>query len=307
MYLVSIANFVCGLNSLKEAVSFDFGQEVHRRTEDAPELVLKPDPRRGYWAAPNDIHRLYCSSTGTDRTHKLSMFVMGWNAGSDRKITANGNDNYWTTFDDGSTALVTEADLEVTDDMFRNNHMTVECRLHRDSVLVAKEEMNLEKSTAASRGNIRTDQQQTRRPRGRQDHERSFGGDGFREQMAERLIRERLMQQSAQQTQSTYLLVVADNVGTNSVTTYVNIVGEIPSEVEAKLRGYGGFRQLMDDNVSVKTSPVIVLNALGKSGYRVTGASSAGTLSFVWTMEKTKMKERSADSYGSASGEEEEF
>ena len=71
------------------------------------------------------------------------------------EITANDNDNYWTTFDDGSTALVTEADLEVTDDMFRNNHMTVECRLHRDSVLVAKEEMNLEKSTATSRGNVR--------------------------------------------------------------------------------------------------------------------------------------------------------
>ena len=40
------------------------------------------------------------------------------------------------------------------------------------------------------------------------------------------------------------MLVVADNVGTNSVTTYVNIVGEIPSEVERKLREYGGFRQV---------------------------------------------------------------
>ena len=63
--------------------------------------------------------------------------------------------------------------------------------------------------------------------------------------------------------------------------------------------------QLNDDNVRVKTSPVIVLNALGKSGYRVTGASSAGTLSFVWTMERTRMKERSAGDYDSNSGEEE--
>ena len=64
--------------------------------------------------------------------------------------------------------------------------------------------------------------------------------------------------------------------------------------------------QLNDDNVRVKTSPVIVLNALGKSGYRVTGASSAGTLSFVWTMERTRMKDmRSSDDYDSNSGEEE--
>ena len=64
--------------------------------------------------------------------------------------------------------------------------------------------------------------------------------------------------------------------------------------------------QLNNDNVRVKTSPVIVLNALGKSGYRVTGASSAGTLSFVWTMERTRMKGRSADDdYNSVSGEEE--
>ena len=64
--------------------------------------------------------------------------------------------------------------------------------------------------------------------------------------------------------------------------------------------------KLIDDNVRVKTSAVNVLNALGKSGYRVTGASSAGTLSFVWTMERTRMKGRSADDdYNSVSGEEE--
>ena len=38
--------------------------------------------------------------------------------------------------------------------------------------------------------------------------------------------------------------MVADNVGTNSVSTYVNIIGELPSEVEEKLRSYGGFRQV---------------------------------------------------------------
>ena len=67
--------------------------------------------------------------------------------GSDREITAGGDDTYWTTFDDGTTALVTETDLEVTEDMFRNNHMTVECRLHGEGNLVLlKEEMNLERT-----------------------------------------------------------------------------------------------------------------------------------------------------------------
>ena len=65
--------------------------------------------------------------------------------------------------------------------------------------------------------------------------------------------------------------------------------------------------QPVDDKVRVKTSPVNVLNALGKSGFRVSGASSAGSFSFVWTMERAKMRERSADDYGSASGGEEEF
>ena len=40
------------------------------------------------------------------------------------------------------------------------------------------------------------------------------------------------------------MLVVADNVGTNSVSTYVNIVGELPSEIEEKLKTYGGFRKV---------------------------------------------------------------
>ena len=50
--------------------------------------------------------------------------------------------------------------------------------------------------------------------------------------------------------QATYLLVVADNVGTNSVSTYVNIVGELPSELEEKLRSYGGFRKVGSLNPS---------------------------------------------------------
>ena len=58
------------------------GRDSNRRAEEAPELVMKPDPRRGYWAAPGDTVRLSCSSTGSQRTHKLSMFVMGWNAGT---------------------------------------------------------------------------------------------------------------------------------------------------------------------------------------------------------------------------------
>ena len=42
---------------------------------------------------------------------------------------------------------MTEVDLDVAEDMFRNNHMTVECRLHgSDSALLGKEVMNLEKT-----------------------------------------------------------------------------------------------------------------------------------------------------------------
>ena len=37
--------------------------------------------------------------------------------------------------------------MDVAEDMFRNNHMTVECRLHgSDSALLGKEVMNLEKT-----------------------------------------------------------------------------------------------------------------------------------------------------------------
>ena len=75
--------------------------------------------------------------------------------GSDREITA-GSDTYWTTFDNGTTALVTEVDLDVADDMFRNNHMTVECRLQGgDSALLAKESMNLEKTNRGPLGSGR--------------------------------------------------------------------------------------------------------------------------------------------------------
>ena len=45
-----------------------------------PALVLRPDPRRGFWAAPGDSLRLACSSTGSRRSDRLSMFVMGWSA-----------------------------------------------------------------------------------------------------------------------------------------------------------------------------------------------------------------------------------
>ena len=48
---------------------------------------------------------------------------------------------------------------------------------------------------------------------------------------------------------------------------------------------------------------MLILWVLTNYYCRVTGASSAGTLSFVWTMEGTKI--RLADDYGSASGEEE--
>ena len=40
------------------------------------------------------------------------------------------------------------------------------------------------------------------------------------------------------------MLVVADNVGTNSVTTYVNIMGKLPFEVEKKLKSFSGFRKV---------------------------------------------------------------
>ena len=40
------------------------------------------------------------------------------------------------------------------------------------------------------------------------------------------------------------MLVVADNVGTNSVSTYVNIMGKLPFEVEKKLKSFSGFRKV---------------------------------------------------------------
>ena len=61
------------------------GQDSNRQTGDFPELVLKPDPIRGYWAAPGDSLRLSCSSRGSQRTHELSMFLVkdgfAWNEG----------------------------------------------------------------------------------------------------------------------------------------------------------------------------------------------------------------------------------
>ena len=45
---------------------------------------------------------------------------------------------------------------------------------------------------------------------------------------------------------ASYLLVVADNVGSNSVSTFVNIVGQLPSEIKDRLRGgdHGRFSQV---------------------------------------------------------------
>ena len=46
--------------------------------------------------------------------------------------------------------------MEVTEDMFRNNHMTVECRLTEGvSVLLAKKEMNLERTRRGPIGSTR--------------------------------------------------------------------------------------------------------------------------------------------------------
>ena len=46
--------------------------------------------------------------------------------------------------------------MDVAEDMFRNNHMTVECRLHGgDSALLAKESMNLEKTNRGPLGSGR--------------------------------------------------------------------------------------------------------------------------------------------------------
>merc|ERR1719245_1702219 len=79
-------------------------------------------------------------------------------------------------------------------------------------------------------------------------------------------------------SQAEYLVMVADNLGTDSSSSYVNLFGELPYEIENKL------------------------NQDGESGYRVIGASSAGggrdTGAYAWTMEKKSFAATAPDSNG---------
>jgi len=65
----------------------------------------------------------------------------------------------------------------------------------------------------------------------------------------------------------------------------INVVGELPIQVKAKLEGHRGkFEQKSDHHVVMKMAAVDVLNTLGALGYRVVGDSAPGG-KMVWTLE----------------------
>jgi len=285
------------------------------------QLLIKADPDRGRYASPGETITFSCVSKGADPAPKLSFVIEGKNVSSDIDGAHVREVDVAEALNDGSHGSSGSSEqgvaiigtlLEVSEDLFRNNYMTVECLAHYDSFLFAKKDMALERqgsshSRSATVSDRYSSSSDNRRNDGYGDSEtpRSMypersgrnGGTLFGDQDFSRSLMEaftdparhaRMMEAS----QAEYLLMVADNLGSdsNGDTAYVNLQGDLPYEIENKLKeGYGRFNQVSEDRVRIKMSPVRVLNVLGDSGYRVIGASSAGRDgAYAWTLEKTK-------------------
>ena len=119
------------------------------------QLLIKPDPDRGRFASPGETITFSCISKGADPAPKLSFVIEGKNVSSDidgaqvrevdvAEVLNNGGSSYGSG-EEGVAIIGTL--LEVSEDLFRNNYLTVECLAHYDSFLYAKKDMALEKQS----------------------------------------------------------------------------------------------------------------------------------------------------------------
>ena len=141
------------------------------------QLLIKPDPDRGRFASPGETITFSCISKGADPAPKLSFVIEGKNMSSGDIAGANVREvdvaealnggSYGSSSGSGEEGVaIIGTLLEVDEDLFRNNYMTVECLAHYDSFLFAKEDMSLERqspSYSSQRGSSATVSDSNRR------------------------------------------------------------------------------------------------------------------------------------------------
>ena len=140
------------------------------------QLLIKPDPDRGRFASPGETITFSCISKGADPAPKLSFVIEGKNMSAGDIAGANVREvdvaealnggSYGSSGSGEEGVAIIGTLLEVDEDLFRNNYMTVECLAHYDSFLFAKEDMSLERqspSYSSQRGSSATVSDSNRR------------------------------------------------------------------------------------------------------------------------------------------------
>ena len=88
-----------------------------------------------------------------------------------------------------------------------------------------------------------------------------------------------------------YILMTAEDLSEDSSYKSVNLLGELPHDVETELsRNYGRVNKLSETKMVVKLGAPQVLNKLGTLGYRVSSSSMGPSSRYVWTLERKNFK-----------------